>query len=103
MLESCIGNQPQILRFIDADEDISPHYVVAVEKESFLQCSSLTNALYMLFSIHYVFNMEYTAKVKDFYLFLEDRCFGIKEGGATPSANYTNVISLIECHMDHDE
>ena len=105
MAECCIGNHPQILRFVDADEDVAPHYVVAVEKESFLQCSSVANALFMLFSVHYIFNMEYPVKVKDFYLFLEDKCFGIKEGGAAKTANYTNVLSLIECHMDmdHDE
>ena len=84
-MESCIGNHPQILRFVDTDDDISPHYIVAVEKETFLQCSSVANALYFLFSVHYIFNMEYCGRVS----------FGIKEAGVTCSANYTNVISLL--------
>ena len=33
----------------------------------------------------------------EYYLFLEDQCFGIKEGDTTYNANYTNVISSIEC------
>ena len=67
-------------------------YIVAVEKQALLQCSNLVGAVYALFSIHYVFNIEYHPRVKDFYFFIQNKCFQI-EDNSTPSASYSNICS----------
>ena len=94
--ECCVENQPQIIRYIDADDEISAQYIVAVEKQAFLQCSNLLGAVYALFSIHYV---EYHPRVKDFYFFIQNKYFQI-EYKSTLSAGYSNVVTSLECYLD---
>ena len=96
-------NQPHIIRYIDADDEIPSNYIIVIEKQSLLQSSSLLAALFVLFAVHYVFNMEYYPKVKDFYLFLQNNLFNIKDS-ASHSTNYINITSSIECYLvDKDD
>ena len=97
-------NQPHIIRYIDADDEIPSNYIIVIEKQTLLQCSSLLAALFALFAVHYVFNMEYYLKVKDFYIFLQNNMFNIKDpaGPASQSTNYINITSSIECYLDSE-
>ena len=83
-------NQPHIIRYIDADDQVFSNYIIVIEKQILLQSSSLLAALFVLFAVHYVFNMEYYPKVKDFYLFLQNNLFNIKDS-ASHSTNYINI------------
>ena len=95
-------NHPHIIRYIDADDEVSTYYVIAVEKQALLQSSSLLTAVFLLFGVHYVFNLEYYSKVKDFYLFLQNKFFDIKD--ATPfSTNYINVTCSLECYLEVED
>ena len=47
--ECCVENQPQIIRYIDADDEITAQYIVAVEKQTFCQCATLLGAVYTFF------------------------------------------------------
>lgn len=97
--ECCVENEPQIIRYMDADDEIPAQYVVAVEKQAFLQCSNLLSAVYALFSVHYIFNIEYHPRVKDFYLFMQNKCF-IIDDKLTSSASYSNIVTSLECYLD---
>ena len=94
-------NHPLIIRYVDADDEVVPHYIIIVEKKPMMQCQSLLGAMYTLFAIHYVFNIEYHSRVKDFYLFIQKNCFMIKDTTAT-STNYANILSSIQCYLDCD-
>lgn len=94
-------NHPHIIRYIDADDEVPSNYIIVIEKQKLLQCSSLLSAVFILFAVHYVFNVEYYSKVKDFYLFLQSKLFDIKEATSF-SASYINVTSSIECYLDCD-
>ena len=94
-------NHPLIIRYVDADDEILPYYIIAVEKEAMMQCQSLSGAMYTLFVVHYFFNMEYHTRVKDFYLFIQKNCFMIKDTIAT-STNYANILSSLQCYLDCD-
>ena len=93
--ELCVENQPQLIQYIDADDEISAQYIVAVEKQAFLQCSNLLTAVYAIFSIHYVFNIE-------LLFFIQNKCIQI-EDKSTSSAGYSNIVTSLEyylvCHL----
>ena len=74
----CVENHPQIIRYIDADDQITAQYIVAVEKQALLQSSNLVGAVYALFSIHYIFNNEYHPRLKDFISLFKTSAFRLK-------------------------
>ena len=60
--------------FTDND-DIIPTYYINIEQD-LVECSSLTKALFCLLAVHYVFNLSYHDRVKDFFLFLQEKVNG---------------------------
>ena len=63
------NSYPHIVRFVDAAGDILPSHFIAVEQELVMECRSIDSALFLLIAAHFVFNMEYHPKVKDFFFF----------------------------------
>ena len=51
------------------DDDITPSFYIAVEQELVVECAALVKALFMLLAVHYVFDISYNERVKDFFLF----------------------------------
>ena len=53
--------------------------------------------------MHYVFDIEYHRKTKDFYFLLEEKIFGIKRGGVTHSVthsvNYVNAATSMKTYQ----
>ena len=86
-------NHPHIIRYINADDKVPSNYIIAIEKQTLLQCSSLLAAIFVLFAVHYVFNVEYYPEVKDFYLFLQSKLFDIKESTSF-STSYVTFLQL---------
>ena len=103
MEDVCTDVNPMIIRVIDADEDVDPQYAIAIEKQTILTCCHLQSAIFALFAVHYVFDIEYHPKAKDFYLLVEEKMFGIKGGGVTPrTVNYVNVVTSMETYLDQN-
>ena len=92
------NNQPHIVSIVDADNSVPVQYYIGIEQQIMFQCSSFCKALYFLFIVHHVFNLDYHPRVKDFYYFMQDQLFNIKEAKpSTRSANYANGCSSIDC------
>ena len=49
---------------------------------------------------HYVFNIEYNSKVKEVFLFLEEKVFGFSNTSAKKSAIYLSVNSSIDLYLE---
>ena len=92
-------DHPLIVRVIDSDE-VDASYIIVIEKNPLLVCSAILSAIFTLFAVHYVFDIEYHEKAKDFYLFLEDKIFNVKSGTILHSANYANIVTSIEGYLD---
>ena len=50
-----------------SNKDITPTYYIAIEQDLGIECSTLTKALFCLLAIHYVFDISYHDRVKDFF------------------------------------
>ena len=67
----CWNSHPFIVRLYDGDEIITPVYSVMVEEVT-IKCRDLLTALYSVFTVHYMFNISYQAKLNDLFLFLQE-------------------------------
>lgn len=65
------NNQPHIIKFRDADPELRPQYFIAIEQKLVIECNSLVGAMFTLLATHYVFDLGYHTKAKDFFKFLE--------------------------------
>ena len=93
------------------DGDITPSYFIAIEQELVVECSSLTKALFLLLAVHYIFDLAYHERTKDFFLFLQEKVLGISNEGyghgsdggkRKKSASYLSTTSGIECYKNMD-
>ena len=97
------NNQPHIVMLSD-DDDITPSFYIAVEQELVVECADLLKALFMLLAVHYVFDISYNERVKDFFLFLQEKVMNISdeayssERSGKKSACYLSTTSAIECY-----
>ena len=94
------NNHPHIVRLFDTDSDIQAEYFVIIEQEVTVQCRSITNAVFALFAVHYVFNIEYHAKVKDVLYFIQDVVLGCPDTNFKKSAQYSSVVAALSCVSD---
>lgn len=60
------------------DSDDDTQLFIVIDKEVFLETDCYTEALFAVFGVHYVFNLEYPKKLKYIYQFLEEYVFGIR-------------------------
>ena len=56
--QEVIDNHPHILRFVDADNEILPHYFISIEQQLHMEANSFVSAIYYLFVTHYIFNIS---------------------------------------------
>lgn len=54
-----------------------PQYFVIVENEVLCICNSFSHALMIWFMSHYVFNLEYSVKVREVGLFVQEILYGL--------------------------
>ena len=64
--DCCKESYSQMVHVVDADDEVLDEYAVVVEKVA-VKCSTLLGTLYTLFAVHYVSDIEYHSRVKDFY------------------------------------
>lgn len=91
------NNFPHIIRLIDADEGIPDQFFIAVEQELLVKCRNICDALLVLISVHYIFNIEYNPKVYDFFLFFQECILELSHEGRK-SAPYLSFTSAIDCY-----
>lgn len=89
-------NQPHLLRFVD--EDLPSQYFIAIEQVIHIEVNTLIKGLYTLIALHYVYDIEYNHRLKDFYMFLEDKLLSINSC-AKRSVTYSSVTAAIECYL----
>ena len=87
------------MKFVDATGDISPQFFIAIEQQLLLECKSLERAIFIMLAAHYVFNIEYNPKVKDVFLFLEEKVFGFSIS-VKKSAIYLSASSSIDLYLE---
>lgn len=90
------NSHPYIVRLYEADESVSPSYKIIIEQQVITSTADLTAALYVLFAVHFVFNITYHSKVSDLYLFLQEVVFGMPSEVKKKSAAYTSFCVAIE-------
>ena len=93
------NNQPHIVMLSD-DDDITPSVYIAVEQELVVECADLLKALFMLLAVHYVFDISYNERVKDFFLFLQEKVMNISDE-AYSSGRSGKKISLLLIYYCH--
>lgn len=82
---------PYILMLRDpTDEELTQHFII-FGTELTIECPSLADAIFTLFAIHYVFDMNYHPRIMDFYRLCEERIMCIKCSTEKMSANYSSV------------
>ena len=72
-------DSPRIGRFVAIGS--KPTYFILVERKIYVQVASMAMALFIWFSAHYIFNLEYHKYYKDAAMFIQNSF-----------SNYLNVI-----------
>ena len=70
-----VRNAPWIGKFTVDDGDST--YFLFVEQMVLCSANSLSKTLFLWFSLHYVFNLEYDDHVKELCLFFQEFIFGL--------------------------
>ena len=94
------NNHPHIVKFIDPTTDMPPQFFIAVEQQLLLECKSLEKAVYVMVASHYVFNIEYHHRVKDVFIFLQEKILGFVDDTVKKSSIYLSVSSAIDLYLE---
>ena len=89
------NNHPYIVRLFDGDQSVSSTYKIVVEQEVVTKCTDMTTAIYLAFSLHYIFNISYHIKLTDYFYFFQEVIFKMPTGRDKKSAPYTNFCAAI--------
>ena len=90
-------NQPHIIAL--QDEDLPTTYSIGVEQVVHLSTDNVDKAVFVAFALHYVYDMQYHPKLKDFYLFLETISFSSDLVSVKPSAVFSSFMSALQCYV----
>ena len=60
-------------------------FIKIEDKVFIMPTTSIITAMDILYKCHFVFNLEYAAPLKDFFLFLQTQIYGMSCGGTLPS------------------
>ena len=92
------NNQPFIIRLADSSSDLPPQFFIIIEGNLLIECKSLTDAVFALFAVHYIFNLQYHQRLGDFYTFFEEKLFGMKSHNKH-SPNYASVTTGVSTYL----
>ena len=56
--------------------------------------------IFILFAVHYVFNLEYNVRVKDFYRFLQEYLLSIPVG-CKRTVNFVDICTGVKSFLFH--
>ena len=75
-------------------------YFISIEQQLMLECSTLIAALFYCMAAHYIFNLSYHPKSKEFWTFIQQKTFNLpsNELRLSPSAasHFTGISRLFE-------
>ena len=97
------NNQPHIVLFRDQEKSELPElHFVCVEQQLILESSSLQSAIFLCLAAHYILNLEYHAKGRDVWLFIQEKILqlptkrkGTKVSPST-STHFSGITHLCE-------
>ena len=70
-----------------------------MEQVVHLWTDNVDKAIFVAFALHYVYDMQYHPKFKDFYLFLETISFSSNLVSVKPSAVFSSFMSGLQCYI----
>ena len=85
------------MRFVG---DVNTQYFLAIEQELLIECKCMSNAIFTMLAVHFVFNIEYNHQVKDVLYFLQDKVLGFPDPGFKKSSVYMSISSAIDLYLD---
>ena len=72
------NNQPHIVIFSnDIDEDDDAQYFIAIEKMLVMESSNIVAAMFYLMAAHYVLNLGFHLRARDFFTFTQEKVLGL--------------------------
>lgn len=92
-------NNPWIGKFLAEDGD--PVYFIFIEQSVLCSVSSLCRAIFIWFSLYYIFNLEYEKNTKELALFFQEFVFGLPDNSAKKSSTYLSVTTDIQSFAIH--
>lgn len=75
-------NAPRIAAFMSGDEEFQ--YILIVEQRVICKTAAFSNALFIMFSLYYIFHLEYPKSVKNVMFFLQDYVLGYPDSLKRP-------------------
>ena len=93
--ETCVELPKCTARWIAA---FGSQYFIIVEQFVVCEVSSFVQALFLMFSCYYVFNLEYPKHVRNVMLFFQDYIFCHPDSESRP-ANYMAISSDIKRNL----
>ncbi len=95
-LETPLRNTPWIGEFVADDGD--PTYFIYIEQRILFTVNTFTRAIFMWFSLFYVFNLEYQKNTRDMCLFFQEFIFGLPDNMCKKSSTYLSVSTdILSC------
>ncbi len=87
-------NSPWIGQF--SADDGGETFFVFVEQSVFCPTPTLSKAIFVWFSLFYVFNLAYEKPVRDICLFFQEFVFGLPDNTAKKNSTYLSVTTDIQ-------
>ena len=95
-----VRNSPRIGEFTYASADETSKYFLFVERKVLCEASSFPKALFLWFSIHYVFHLSYCACLNEVCMFIQEFVFGLP-CSAKRSSSYLSIVTDIQRNTNH--
>lgn len=95
-----LRNSPRIAEFTCVAEDESKCYFLFVEQMVLCEVATFSKALFLWFSVLYVFHLSYCVKLNEVCMFIQEFVFGLP-CSAKRSASYLSVVMDIQRNTVH--
>lgn len=87
-------NAPWIGQF--AADDGNECFFVFIEQRVLCTVNSFSMALFIWFSLFYVFNLEYVSSLRDICLFFQEFVFGLPDNTSKKTSTYLTITTDIQ-------
>lgn len=77
-------------------EDGDSIYFIFVEQKVLCTTNSFTKALFIWFSLYYIFNLEYDTNANDVCVFFQEFVFGLPNNSFKKTSTYLSVTTDIQ-------
>uniref|UniRef100_A0A1X7TLA5 SAM domain-containing protein n=1 Tax=Amphimedon queenslandica TaxID=400682 RepID=A0A1X7TLA5_AMPQE len=75
----------------------SNQYFVVAEQDILTEVVSISDAIFVWFAVHYIFNIKYTRKIVSIGFFFQDNIFALVDGTSRPSTYNAVVGDIRQC------